>query len=121
MSYSQNGSSNYMNGSYARDTSNGYSGDRQDENTRATSRARRAGGYGGFLSDSISSPSDNYEPPPMRQRGINGFANGTYGRHSPERDGTGSNGRRRSRERDGPSLTDARMYGNGPGARQIEG
>ena len=121
MSYSQNGSSSYMNGSYGREASNGYSGDRHDESPGATGRVRRAGGYGGFLSDNLDTSGDNIEPLQLRQRGFDGTSNGATARQSPERGAGGYNGRRKSRERDGASLSSARTYGNGPGGRQIEG
>ncbi|KAL8820332.1 MAG: hypothetical protein Q9191_007538 [Dirinaria sp. TL-2023a] len=109
MSYSQNGSNSYLNGSYGRETSNGYSGDRHDGSPGPVSRARRAGGYGGFLGDNLSSPSDQYEPSSFRQRALGGLSNGENTRQSPERDGAGYNERRRSKERDGPSLNSARI------------
>ena len=121
MSYSQNGSNGYMNGSYGREASNGYDGVFQDTGPRDSGRARRAGGYGGFMGDDLPLPADNDEPAPLRQRGFEEVSNGAYGRGSPDRVGSGHHGRRASRERDGSSASNARAYGSGPGGRQIEG
>lgn len=108
-----------MNGSHGREVLHGIDTDRQDEDTRSSARARRAGGYGGFLYDSLPLPSENDESVSLRQRETAGNLNGVYGRRSPDGSGAVYDGRRRSRERDGLSAGNIRTFSNGPGGRQI--
>lgn len=121
MSYLQNGNNGYMNGNYGREASNGHDGPIQDTSSRDTGRARRAGGYGGLMSDDLSLPADHDEPVQLHQRGSEGASNGIYARGSPERRGTGNDGRRRSKERDESGANNAMTFGSGPGGSQIQG
>lgn len=121
MSYLHNGNNGHINGSHGREASNRYDGNIQDTGSRETGRVRRAGGYGGLMSDDLPLPADHDEPLQSRQRASEGASNGVYARGSPERRGTSHDGRRRSTERDGSSVSNARTFGSGPGGSQIQG
>jgi len=121
MSYIQNGNNGHINGSHRREVSNEYDGNIQDTGYRETGLVRRAGGYGGLMSDDLPLPADHDEPLQLRQRGSEGASNGVYARGSPDRREISHDGRRRSTERDGSSATIARTFGSGPGGSQIQG
>ena len=112
MSLSQNGTNGLINGYHNQEQSSRYDEDPRDTRPGQARRVRRAGGYGGFFNaDLIEQPEseqpqrspspDLYNPPsvPAWRR----------------RDNSGS------RERSRPDVDGARLYGDGPGARQIEG
>lgn len=121
MSYLQNGNHDHMNGNYGGEGSDGPDENIQDTTPRETSRARRAGGYGGLMSDDLPLPTDHDEPFQWRQRGSEGASNGINTHGSPGRRGIRHDGRRQSKERDGSSASNARIFGNGPGGSQIQG
>ena len=79
----------------------------QYDSERRGSHTHRAGGYGGFHDNSLSVPSEpEAEPPPpqqaFRRRGADDYDSS------------------RSRDR-GVRGQDTKLYGNGPGSKQIEG
>ena len=121
MSYLQNGNNGHTNGNHGREDSNGSDENIQDTVSRETGRARRAGGYGGLMSDDLPLPAHYDEPVQLRQRGPEGASNGTYARESPGRRGISHDGRKQSKERDGSSASNARTFGDGPGGSQIQG
>ena len=114
MSHSQNGGNGYTNGygSYTQRSGNRYGDDSHDEN-----RARRPGEYGGFMDNNLSAPTDPELQPPPRRRGYSQEVNGTFARQRPERnEDHNGNG-----ERNGLDQDNSRLYGTGPGGKQIEG
>lgn len=121
MSYLQNGDNGHINGNHGQEESNGSDGNIRDTNPRGTGRARRAGGYGGLMSDDLPLPGDHDGPIQLRQRGSEGASNGLHARGSPGRRGIGHDGRKQSKERDGSSTSNARTFGNGLGGSQIQG
>ena len=123
MSYAQNGVNGLVNGNYARNTGDRYEEDSYDGGSMVSSRARRAGGYGGFLNDNLPPPSEDSPPIPSRHRLHDGNALGRYGPDDPDRSlrGNASSDRSRSRDRVGRDTANERTYGVGPGARQIQG
>lgn len=117
MSRPSNGHSGYTNGNYAQETLNHYDDDRQNENTVGGGRERRGGGYGGFVNNTLSVPTENERQPSSQRRGSDPNMNGSYSRSRSERD-TDWDSSSRSRER---KIASSRPYGSGPGSRQIEG
>ena len=112
MSYGPNGANGYTNGYHRQQQSSRYSEDHQDPPPITGRRVRRAGGYGGFFnSDPAEQPEPDTaqgldNPDPFNASGVP-----TWRRRDE------SNNRERS-EQNGVST---RLYGDGPGARQIEG
>ena len=104
MSYGPHATNSYTNGRYSEDD--------QDTQPISGRRVRRAGGYGGFFnSDLAEQPeSDNTQksgsPDQFNAPGIPAWR---------RRDGSSS------RDRSGQNGNATRLYGDGPGARQIEG
>ena len=111
----------YINGSYGDDR---YDESTQQNRQEAGSSQRRAGGYGGFYDGTLPVPSDpELEPPPphrsVQRRGTDDSTGG-YGLFASGRRDTDDYNSSRSRERGG-RVQDTRLYGNGPGGKQIEG
>ena len=112
MSYGPSGRNGHINGYYRQEQLGRDSEDSQDPPPIAERRVRRTGGYGGFFnsdlveqpeSDTTQSPdgSDRFNPPNVPAwRQIDGSS---------------------SRDRSGQNGASSRLYGDGPGARQIEG
>ena len=109
-----NGTNGYTNGygSYSQRSGNRYGDDHQGR-----SQDPRLGGYGGFMNNNLSAPTDAELEPPPRRREFSQEANGTFIRSRPGRDHSDQG----SRERNGPDQDNTKLYGNGPGAKQIEG
>lgn len=122
MSGPSTGHSGYTNSNYAQDTLNRYDDDHQNGNGNGNgiggNRERRGGGYGGFVNDTLSVPTENERQPASQRQGSDSNINGSYSRSRSERTDTSWDNSSRSRERDVPS---SRPYGSGPGGRQIEG
>ena len=103
MSYGQNGTSGYI---------NGYHEDSRDDRPAEGRRVRRAGGYGGFFNADLAEHPESERPlSPDSADPYNAPTVPAWRR----RDESGS------RERSRPNGSGARPYGDGPGARQIEG
>lgn len=123
MSYGQNGTNGYVNGSHAHDQDDRYEEKYLNGGSISSSRARRAGGYGGFLNDNLPLSAEDGSAIPSRNRVYDGHSDGRYARESPDRGlrGYTARDRSRSRDRDGRDISNATTYGTGPGGRQIEG
>lgn len=117
MSYS-NG---YANGGYG---ANRYEDSIQDDEQADGRSQRRAGGYGGFYNSQLSVPTEpELEPLPpqasFRRRGTDDSTGG-FGLFASGRRDTDDYDSSRSRDR-GLRGQDTRLYGSGPGSKQIEG
>lgn len=114
MSHSQNGSNGYINGygSFVQRPGNRYGDDSQDG-----AREPRGEGYGDLMNDNLSAPAVAEIQPPPSRRGYGHDTNGYFARSRPER-GESYN---RSREGNEQDQDNARLYGTGPGGKQIEG
>lgn len=115
MSYAQNGTNGYVDGSYARDQNGRSREDLEEGGPAGASRAHRAGGYGGFLGDNLPSPLEVEPPIASRHLPYDVGSNGRFANESPDR------GIQGYMARDGRDISNARTYGTGPGGRQIEG
>lgn len=114
-------SNGYTNGAYGTDR---YEEESQDDRQKGGSYQRRAGGYGGFHDNTLSVPPEpELEPPPpqpsFRRRGTEDSTGG-LGLFASGRRDTDEYDSSRSRDRAARGQ-DTRLYGNGPGATQIEG
>lgn len=112
-----------MNGNYAGRDDYRLEENHQESGPVVAPRARRAGGYGGFMSDNLPVASEDAPAIPQRQRPYDQDSNRLYTQERPDREvgGYNAHGRNSSGDRDGRTMHDARTYGNGPGGRQIEG
>ena len=132
MSYGQNGMNGYGNGyggsyrtqqppsRYDDDYRNGGSSGSQASGPVGSRRARRAGGYGGFFNEEAEQQQDSGRPAPAHQASVDPYnapAVPTW-RRGAVNDGYGASDRDRLRT---PPISSSRMYGDGPGGRQIEG
>lgn len=118
MSSPSTGHNGYTNSSYAQETMNRYDDGHQNGNGIEGNRERRGGGYGGFVNDTLSVPTENERQPASQRQGSDANMNGSHNRSGSERVDADWDNSNRSRERGLPS---SRSYGNGPGGRQIEG
>ena len=115
MSRYHNGANGYVNSGDGRDSPYNMHDETQRSRSRA-GRERRAGGYGGFVTDNLDIPPQDQ---PRQPRGGPGEPNGGYAYRfldGREREKSYSS----SRERNGREGSNARAYGSGPGGRQIE-
>ena len=69
------------------------------------------------MNDSLSPPTEPPLQPPPRRRGYSSEANGTFAHSRPD----ASEVYNRGGERNGQDQDNARLYGTGPGGKQIEG
>lgn len=115
MSYAQSATNGLSNNNYARDQNDRSREDPDEGGSAGASRVRRVGGYGGFLGDNLSSPSEDEPPIASRHRPYDVGFNGHFAEEGPDRGNQGYIAR------DGRDTSDARTYGTGPGGRQIEG
>ena len=122
MSYGQNGTNGYTNGYHSQEQLNRYDEARQDGGFASEPiggrRARRNGGYGGFFSTPVpEQPEFGSSGDPVSPESPDPF---TAPRQPNWRRGHGrdvSGGR----DRFGGNSNGMNLYGEGPGARQIEG
>lgn len=112
MSYGQNGTNGYTNGYPSQGQTNRYEGDAQEVAPAGGRRARRAGGYGGFFNNDLAEQSDNS---PLSPTAPDPFSAPVIPAWRQARDES------QGRDRLGQGQNTSRMYGDGPGARQIEG
>ena len=112
MSYGQNGTNGYTNGYHSQEQSTRYDEDPRDARLGQGRRVRRAGGYGGFFNADLA---EHPEPEQPQRPESPDLYNPPSVPAWRRRDNSGS------RERSRPNADGARLYGDGPGARQIEG
>lgn len=123
MSYAQSNSNGHLNDGHTRDQIDRYDEDLEDGGPVGASRVRRAGGYGGFLNDSLPLPLEDESTIPSRHRPPDADWDDCQA-HENSHGGAQSymaSNRSRSRDRVGRGLSNARAYGSGPGGRHIEG
>ena len=123
MSFAQSNSNGHLNGGYNRDQIERYDEDLEHGGPAGPSRVRRAGGYGGFLNDSLPLPSGDESAIPLRY-GPPDADWDDYQAHEDSNKGARSHmasNMSRSLDRVGRGLSNARVYGSGPGGRQIAG
>ena len=122
MSYAQNNSNGHLNDGHTRDQIDRYDEDVEDRGPVDASRVRRAGGYGGFLNDSLPLPLED-ESIPSRHRPPDADWDDYQAQENSHRGARSymASDRSRSRDRVGRGLSNERAYGSGPGGRQIEG
>ena len=123
MSYASGASNGYTNGRYAGSKHRSAEEHLEEHGSVSTSRAHLAGGYGGFMSDTLPVSSEDGSAVQSWQRPYEQGSNGTYTRETPDRELRNHNihDRSGSRDREGPDMRGAGTYGVGSGGRQIEG
>ena len=123
MSSAQSNSNGHLSGGYSRDQIDRYDEDSELGGAAGASRIRRAGGYGGFLNDSLPLPAEDESAIPLRYRPPDADWD-DYQAHEDSNKGARSHMASNMSgvlDRVGRGLSNARVYGSGPGGRQIEG
>ncbi|KAL8794900.1 MAG: hypothetical protein Q9195_002612 [Heterodermia aff. obscurata] len=123
MSYAQSSSNGHLNGSNTRSQIDHYDEDLEDGGPASASRVRRAGGYSGFLNESLPLPLEYESAVPSRHRSPDADWDDYNARENSNRGARSymASNRSRSQDRVGRGSSNSRAYGSGPGGKQIEG
>ncbi|KAA6412065.1 MAG: hypothetical protein FRX48_04215 [Lasallia pustulata] len=120
MSHAHTGSNGYTNGYHAAESSDRYGEELHDATSRDSTRAPRAGGYGGLTNDtSVAHPLYQSQTLP-RTRGSEVDPQGLHRRQRSDRGDRDWTAGSLIRERSRPNWRGSRLYGNGPGGKEIE-
>ena len=121
MSHAHSGSNGYTNGYHVAESSDQYGEELHDASFRDSARAPRAGGFGGFMNDtSVAHPLYQSQTLP-RTRGPEAESQGLHRRQRSDRGDRDWTAGSRSRETSRPNWRGSRLYGTGPGGKEIEG
>ena len=123
MSYAQSNNNGLLNSGYTRGQIDRYDEDSEDGGPAGASQVHRAGGYGGFLNDSLPLPLEYESAVPPRHRPPDADWENHQAHENSYRGARSymASNRSRSQDRAGRGSSNARAYGSGPGGRQIEG